>query len=624
MAAPCIQAQNCRIDYDSVAVDLAIPMERDPMQKKTLVAIAAASLFSITAIAADGTYNASAQGQVGQVPVTVTIENNKVTKIDIGQNKETVGIGSAAAPKVAQRIVDAQSLVVDGVSGATATSNAVKQAVRTALTQAGLDLKSWEKKTVQKVALQDKTLVTDIVILGGGGAGMISAINASDQGMKVLLLEKMEFLGGASSICAGGMLIEGSQLQKDLGVINDSPEKFVADMLKNGKNLNNKAILDVYARNVGPTVDWLIGKGIKLVTKGGVQSRAEFQVPRLLLLQGGCPGYAQTLREMVAKTDTQILLGTQAKELIVENGSVTGVKAEGNGKLYTVKAKSVILATGGYGANRDMLGGTLKNKLYYGPVSSTGDGHKMAMNAGAGMQLMQYAKIYYNGLEVAPGIAKSTLTGNARALSLGAIMVDKNGKRVVDEKGTGPSIIAAQAKAEGGLLYLVLDEPTFKIFREGIKNNGVSTAEVEKWLAQNGKSAPLFAHADTLADAARIAGINADNLVDTVKRYNGFVKTGKDEDFGRKPANMKAEISSKGPYYIVEQKPRFATTMGSVQLSKTLQVLDKHGKPIPNLYAAGEVANCVHGDDSAPAANVAWVATSAKLASDSAVKNAKK
>lgn len=594
------------------------------MQKKTLAAAAAASLFSFAAFAADGVYTASAQGQVGPVPVTVTIEKNKVTKIEIGKNKETIGIGSTAAPKVAQRIVQAQSLAVDGVSGATATSNAVKKAAREAITQAGLDLTTWDQKPVQKNLLKNETLVTDVLILGGGGAGMISAINATDQGAKVILLEKMEFLGGASSICAGGMLIEGSQLQKDLGVTNDSKEKFVADMLKNGKNLNNKQILNVYAEHVGPTVDWLVGKGVKLVTKGGVQSRAEFQVPRLLLLQGGCPGYAQSLREMVSKTDAQILLGTQAKELIVENGAVTGVKAEGNGTLYTVKAKSVILATGGYGANRAMLAGPLQNKLYYGPVSSTGDGHKMAEKAGAGMQLMQYAKIYYNGLEVAPGIAKSTLTGNARALSLGAIMVDKNGKRVVDEKGTGPSIIAAQAKAEGGQLYLVMDSPTFQVFREGIKNNGVSAAEVDKWLAENGKGTPLFAHADTLQNVAALAGVNPENLAATVKRYNNFVKAGKDDDFGRKPANMKAEISAEGPYYIVEQKPRFATTMGSVQLNESLQVLDKNGKPIPNLYAAGEIANCVHGDDSAPAANVAWVATSAKLASDSAVKNAAK
>lgn len=594
------------------------------MQKKSLLATVIASVFSIVAFAADGVYTATAQGQSGPVPVSVTVKDNKVTRIEVGPNKETVGIGAVAGPKVAQRILDVQSLAVDGVSGATVTSNAVKKATREAITQAGLNLKDWDKKPTQKAALKEKTITTDVLILGGGGAGMISAINASDQGVKVTLLEKMEFLGGASSICAGGMLIEGSKLQKDLGVKDDTPEKFVEDMLRNGQNLNNKQILNVYAKNVGPTVDWLVGKGIQLRTEGGVQKRAEFKTPRLLLLKGGCPGYAQSLRDLVAKTDTQVLLGTQAKELIVENGAVTGVKAQSNGTLYTVKAKSVILATGGYGANRDMLTGNLKTTLYYGPVSSTGDGHKMAMKAGAGMQLMPYAKIYYNGLEVAPGVAKSTLTGNANALSLGAIMVNKSGKRVVDEKGTGRSIVTVQSKSEGNQLYLVMDEPTFKIFRDGIKNNGVSPAEVDAWLAKNGKGTPLFAHGKTLAEAAKNAGLNADNLVATVKRYNGFVKSGKDEDFGRKPENMKAAISDQGPYYIVEQKPRFATTMGSVQLSESLQVLDKNGKPIGNLYAAGEIANCVHGDDSAPAANVAWVATSAKLASDSAVKNAKK
>ena len=558
------------------------------MHKATLAAAAAASLFSVSAFAADGVYSASAQGQAGPVPVTVTVEKNKIKSVEVGPNKETVGIGAVAAPKVAQRIVEAQSTDVDGVSGATVTSNAVKKASAEALAKAGFTAKKTVRDTPK--ALRTETLETDVLVLGGGGAGMLSAVNAADKDAKVLLLEKMEFLGGASSICAGGMLIEGSKLQKDLGVTNDTPEKFMADMLKNGKNLNNKAILKVYAENVGPTVDWLVGKG-------GVQSRAEFQVPRLLLLQGECPGYAQSLREMLAKTNAKVLLGTQAKELIAENGAVTGAKAEGNGTLYTVKAKSVILATGGYGANRDMLGGPLQNKLCYGPVSSTGDGHRMAEKAGAGMQLMQYAKIYYNGLEVAPGTSKSTLTGNARALSLGALMVDKNGRRVGNEKGTGPSIIAAQAKAPGGQLYLVMDEPTFKVFREGIKNNGVSPAEVAKWLAQNGQGAPLFAHADTLEAAARIAGIDAANLTETVKRFNGFVKDGRDADFGRKAKDLKVALSSEGPYDIVEQKPCFATTMGSVQLSEKLQVLDKAGKPIGNRYAAGEIANCVHGDD---------------------------
>lgn len=593
--------------------------------KKSIIALAAAGLFAVAATqqaaAADGTFSSQAQGQAGSVPVTVTIKDKAITRIDVGPNKETVGIGAVAAPKMADRIVSAQRLNVDVVSGATVTSKAVLAAVRDCLEQSGADLESWNKAPAPQAAIEARDLTTDILVIGGGGAGMISAINATQQGAQVVLLEKMDFLGGASGICAGGMLIEGSRLQKELGVTDDTPQKFMADMMVNGRNLNNRKILDVYAHRVGPTVDWLLDQGIQLNTDGGVQKRAEFNTPRLLLLKGGCPGYAQTLRKLVKASGAEVLLGTRASNLIVEDGRVVGASAEGEGYKYTIHAKAVILATGGYGANREMLGGALKNTLYYGPVSSTGDGHKMAMEIGAGMQLMDYAKIYYNGLEVAPGTAKSTLTGNARALSLGAIMVDKTGKRVVNEKGTGRAIVTVQSKA-GGELFLVMDAPTFDVFREGIKNNGVSAAEVDAWLAQNGSGTPLFAHGETLAEAAQHAGIDAAALEETVKRFNGFVSEGRDEDFGRSKDSLKAPITT-GPYYIVEQKPRFATTMGSVELSPTMQVLDTAGKVIEGLYAAGEVANCVHGDDSAPAANVAWVATSAKLASDEAVKFAK-
>ncbi len=571
-----------------------------------------------------GTYTSSKQGQVGPVEVSVTVDKNKITDIKITSQKETVGIGAVAAPKMAAKVLNSQSLAVDGIAGATVTSNAVLQAIKEGLVKAGADIKSFEQKSDKQLALVPETMKTDLVIIGGGGAGMIAAINATQQGLKVILLEKMDFLGGASGICAGGMLIEGSKLQKELGVTNDSPESFVSDMKKNGQNLNNEKTLETYARNVGPTVDWLLGQGVQLITEGGIQSRAEFSVPRLLFLKGGCPGYAEFLRSKVRDSGATILLGTKAEDIAVKDGKVVGVEAVGNGKKYTIDAQAVLLATGGYGANRDMLQGDLKNKLYYGPVSSTGDGQRTAEKLNAKMQLMPYAKIYYNGVEVAPGKAKSTLTGNATALSIGAIMVDKNGQRVVDEKGTGRSIVTAQAKAPQGMLYLVMDKPTFDKFRTGIKNNGISEAEVDQWLEKNGTGTPLFAHGKTLEEAAQRAQIDPANLKATVARFNEFVQAGKDSDFGRKPANLKAKISSEGPYFIVEQKPRFATTMGSVTLNDSMQVIDKNGNPIPNLYAAGEVANSVHGDDSAPAANVSWVATSAKLASDSIVKQLKK
>ena len=175
-------------------------------------------------------------------------------------------------------------------------------------------------------------------------------------------------------------------------------------------------------------------------------------------------------------------------------------------------------------------------------------------------------------------------------------------------------------KQKGGMLYLVMDQATWNGFRDGVHTLGITDEDLEKWLAENGRKAPIFAHGSTLAEAAAAAGIDGSTLETTVARYNELVKLGKDEDFGRPAAFMKAAISSEGPYYIVEQKPRFATTMGSVIVDENLQVLNQQGKPIPGLYAAGEIVNAVHGDDSSPGMNVAWGFTSGKVASESILK----
>lgn len=240
----------------------------------------------------------------------------------------------------------------------------------------------------------------------------------------------------------------------------------------------------------------------------------------------------------------------------------------------------------------------------------------MAEKAGAALQLMDLGKIYPQGIESAPGIARSTLQGNNAAYDVSGILVDANANRAVNEKGAGKDILAVLLKQPNATMYLVMDAKSFDGFRKLVKNNGITDADIEKYLASNGKTAPLFAHANTLREVAKIAGLNPENLVKTVRRYNGFVQAGKDEDFNRPAKFMKETISSKGPYYIVEQKPRFATTLGGVVVTTNLEVLDTNGKIIKNLYAAGEIANSVHGDDSAPGANVGWGITSGKAVSD--------
>ena len=578
---------------------------------------AAGTVFGYT----PGTYTSSFPGQNGPVPVTVTFSQDRIESVVVGENKETIGIGQTAVKNLPDRIVAAQSLGVDMVSGATVSSVAIMSAVADCVKQAGGDAAKLMKPYKAPQVVKHEKLATDLVVIGGGAAGMIGAINASQQGLNVVLLEKQEFLGGASAICGGIVVAQGSEAQRNMGEKSDTPSKMAYDLLHNGHQRNDLSGLTFYALNVGKSIDWAVKQGVQLDTKAGFAFRAEHKTPRVIPFVGGCPQYAQTLREVLATTKTDVKLTTRATKLITTDGAVTGVEAKAkDGTTYEIAAKAVLLATGGYGWNKEMLQGDLKHALYYGPVSSTGDGHKMAEEAGAALQLMDCGKIYPQGIESSPGIAKSTLQGNNAAYDISGILVDINGKRVTNEKGAGKDILATLMKQKKATLYLLMDKPSFEAFRKIIGNNGVPPAEVDKWLASNGKSAPVFAHGNTLEEAAAAAGVDAAGLKATIERYNGFVKAGKDEDFGRPVRFMKKTIDTSGPMYLVEQKPRFATSLGSVVVDTSLHVLDKSGRPIPNLYAAGEVANAVHGDDSAPGANVGWGITSGKAVSDVIVK----
>jgi fumarate reductase flavoprotein subunit len=587
------------------------------MKLRTVSSLVALAFMGSAAFAYQpGTYTAAYPGINGNVPVTVTFSKDKIEKIEIGPQKETVGIGENAVKQLPSKIVNAQSIGVDGVTGATVTSGAIFKGVEDCVKQAGGDVtKLKQKPAVKKVAAAAEKMDAELVVIGGGAAGMIAAINAAERGVKVILLEKMSFLGGASSICGGSVVTEGSEIQKKLGVKDDTPTKLAYDLLYNGHQKNDLNAVNFYAHNVGKSIDWIVSKGVKF--EDDFSFRAEWRTPRMIPLKGGCPAYAQTLRELIAKSGAKVLLNTKAEELVTDKGAVVGVKAVNtDGAVIDIKAKNVLLATGGYGYNKDMLVGGLKNALYYGPVSSMGEGHKMAEKIGADLQLMEYGKVYPQGIEVAPGIAKSTLQGNIGAYDEAGIMVDRTGHRVINEKGSGKDMIAIQLKEPNATLFLALDPKSFEGFKKRVVKNGVSDKDIAKWLAANGKTAPLFVKGKTLEEAAATAGIDAKNLRETVRRYNEYVLAKDDKEFHRPVKFMNKTIDADGEFYIVEQKPRFATTMGGVKVTTHMEVLDKNGNAIPNLYAAGEVANGVHGDDSAPGANVAWGITTGKTVSD--------
>lgn len=581
----------------------------------TLAALAAGSAWASPAFKA-GTYTARAQGIHGPVVVEVAFSKDRIESVKVVKQEETQGIGTRAVELLPSRIVDAQSSKVDGITGATITSNAIRTAVADCVKQAGVDPETLVPVVVKKAA-KNEDFATDVVIVGGGGAGMSATIRARMNGLDAILVEKMPFIGGAASISGGQVVAQGSKLQKAFGSTEDSPESMIKDFQANGHNLNDLSKLSLYANNVGATIDWLHEKvGVKFVPND-LPFLAEYSHPRALEFQGGAGTMAQHLREVIASNGAKVLYQTRVKELLVENGAVVGVKAEdANGVTYTIRAKKTLLTTGGYGNNKEMLSPELKTALYYGPVSSTGDGLKMAMGLDAKTQLLQYGKRYPNGIEVAPGIAKSTIYANVGAFDQAGILVNVDGKRFVNEKASNRHILDPMLETKNKQAYVFMDQKSWEGFYKRLPETGVSHEDADKYLAENGKSLPLFAKGATIEEVARIAGVNAENLKATVARYNDFVKAKKDADFDRPAKYMAAEISAEGPYYIVEQKPRFATTMGGVCTDDHLNIVKKDGSTIPNLYAAGELVGGVMGDDSPAGANVGWALTSGRVAAD--------
>lgn len=561
-----------------------------------------------------GAYTATEDGRNGDIKVVVTFTEDAIKSVEVTSHSETDGIGTNAVDSLPDDIVEAQSLGVDAVAGATITSDAILAAVADCVTQADGDAEALKSAPVEVAEpTEEETIDTDLVIIGGGGAGMTACIRAAELGIDTVLVEKMSFMGGAISISGGNQVVSGSKLQEDAGVTDDSVESMVEDFLANGANLNVPELLTLYAENVGPTSDWLQEKGVTYDTESGLHQLAEYSHDRELAYTGSGAGAAEAMRNLVAESGAQVLLETRASELITDgNGTVTGVKASSSTTNYTINAKAVLLATGGYGNNKELQSEEIQNALYYGPVSSTGDGIIMATAEGidADTRLMEYGKRYPNGIEVDEGIAKSTINGNIPAWTKSAILVNAEGKRVVNEKASNRTILEAELQQTGQMLYLVMDAETFDTWKEAV---GYS---VDEYLEANGTTTPIFAHGETIEEAAEAAGIDGTALAETVETYNGYVQSGTDEDFGRAAEYMTMEIGA-GPYYIVEQKPRFATTMGGLVVDTDLHVINTSGEVIPGLYAAGEVVGGVMGDDSPSGANNGWAVTSGKLAAES-------
>ena len=565
-----------------------------------------------------GTYEASEEGHNGAVHVSVTVSEDKIENVEVKDNSETRGLSDPAIQLIPSQIVAYQTLSTDVVSGATYTTVAIREAVKDCIEQAGGNPDAYNTKIPNDEKGQEEELSSDVIVVGGGAAGMAATIRLEEAGKSVILVEKTSSLGGTIRVSGGNQVVQGSKVQKEAGVTNDSVKSMEEDFLKNGDQLNDAELLGIYAKNVGAATDWLSDDvGVRYNMEGGLHQLAEYAINRELAYDEGGIGAAETLNDKVHATDANVLLNTAAKHLIVENGKVAGVEAESQkGKKYTLKADAVILATGGYGNNNDLLPASARNGLFYGLDSSNGEGLVMAVeDANAGTTHMEYIKEYPNGVETSKKHAKSTIAGNITAFSKAAILVNQKGERVVNEKASNHDILNALKKQSGETLYLVMDEATFNEWKTKLAAAGLSEDMIDAYVANNGKSKPVFTMGATIKEAAEAAGIDGNALTKTIEKFNTYVEDGEDKAFHRAKEYLTSTFAE-GNIYIVEQKARYATTMGGLDVDGNLQVVDTNGKAIDGLYAAGEIIGGVMGDDSPSGANNGWALTSGKYVAD--------
>lgn len=603
----------------------------------TLVSIAVAScLFAAGAASArDGIYTASAPGRNGDVPVQVTIKGDKIAEIKILDWSETHPVADLPREKIPADIVKYQSLQVDAISGATLTSFGILAAVEDAVKQAGLDPDAFDKEIPQPPQLTDTVNETgDVVVVGGGGAGLSAALAAAQMGRSVILIEKSHFLGGNTSVAGGNFnaadpqrtkkfsmnqqrkaIVEQilkekprNELQKSLIAkvreqyadfekqkktgLFDSPEFHALQSWKAGDYQGDLELVYELTKNA-PVMEK------DLMTMGFVWRESSEQVMGSLWPRANRSanyasgvGFIDTfINEIKTKNlPVKFLLNTKAESFIMKDGRVVGVKAKAkNGRSYVVSAKrGVVLASGGFGANVEMRVkyDTIWDKKLGKDVNTTnvpaiqGDGMIMAEKIGADL-------IQMGNIQLLPTTDPYTGSSSSKVLISTSVFVNEDGKRFVNETGRRDEISRAALQQPGQHFFLLGTSSTSQIDKNGRNKYGIKLDDLVK-------QKKVFV-ADSWDELAKKTGINAENLKKTVKEWIGFCKTLKGDPFGRPSCDPEVRLDGPAPYYANIMAPSVHHTMGGVKINTKGEVIDTKGKVIPGLWAAGEVTGGIHG-----------------------------
>lgn len=564
-----------------------------------------------------GSYEVTAKANNGDIKLKVTFSETKIETIEIVEQQETAGLGDVALQKVADEILEAQHLNVDVVSGASVASNAVIEAVAAAVDQAGGDSGALLKVAKAEKQGIDEEITTDIVIVGGGASGTAAALAALEKGKKVVVIEKGDTIGGAGRYLAEGLLAFESDQQKAAGHKETAEEAF--QYLNDYTHyLNNGNLTREVLEQSGSTISWLAQYGMDTQLIANTQE-AHADIPTTYHKYVDRNQAYDNMYKHVTDMGGTYYTNTSGKELILdESGTVKGVISEkkDGGKL-TVNAKSVILATGGYAGNDEMLRKYLNVTDYttMAYANNKGDGIQMALNAGAdefniGTVAVHSASIPSKDPEIWQGSA-------GKLLNLPLMWINREGKRFVDEGVVYDYALMGNALlAQGGEIFVVLDDATMKKLSEkgsDLANSfertimiamGVDTATATGKLepitdlyaaVDKAIAADVAFKANTLEELASALDVDAANLADATKLYNEAVKDGKDTHFLKDPKFLKYSVES-GPYYAIKAQPTVEDSIGGLRVNSSLQVLNERLKPITGLYAVGCDAGGLFGD----------------------------
>ncbi len=587
-----------------------------------MLAAVLACLMPLMALAdampADGVYEGSANGMGGAVKVTVTVSGGKITAVEVGEHNETAGISDPAIEQIPAKIVEAQSADVDAVAGATVTSEAIKEAVKAALSG---------EETQEKAALEI-TLEPDVIVVGAGMAGLVASVRAAELGAKVLVLEQNYRVGGSANTAGGSISGACYQIQKDAG-IEDSPELFYQDFvnLGGGEQYMNTEIAKVHSERSGEAIDWLQQDvGVEFSAQVDSGSYLTMDINRVTYTAGGASsgggsyfvrGLMNKLQPYIDAGQVQLCLDTLVTDITLnEAGDVTGVVVGDK----EIAAPSTVIATGGYGyCERWLKEFNFTNITSNDPNTAIGSGYDFARKAGAAFDNMDYSSCYGGSVPVTGFQASLRCNINYN----GAVWINTNGDRVFNEpKATSMDKRTVWRTSDQNIIYVVVTESMLsdeQALFTGMMSNSAAFTNEEK-INELIEKGYVF-KADTISELAEM--IHTPNLEATLTQYNEDVKKGEDSVFGRTDNLLSFE---EGPYYAVYTVPYLMMTAGGPRINGSAQLMREDGTAIGNVYLAGEIIGSANiaGHNTIGGIGHGICATWGKIAAESAVANAGK